>query len=122
MDTQPNRWSTTVSIEVYISNQLRHVKWFHDLQMAHIWVLSQERIINETLSCNRDFVEFANAFDRRWTLRPNEGCSIATSRRYRYRATYEPNVPYGSEDEPFVFHPVTQQQPPVQEQQIVLYR
>ena len=121
MDTQPNRWNTTVSIEVYIHGQLRHMKWFHDLQMAHIWVLSQERINNDTLSCNRDFVDFANAFDRRWELRPNEGCSIASSRIYRYRATYEPSVPYGSEDVPFVFHPVTPQPVPIQEQ-IVLYR
>lgn len=111
----PNRWYTTVSVEVYINDRMRHIKWFSDLQMAYIWVASQERIINESLTYHRDFVEFADAFDRRWQRRPNEGCTVARSSTYKYRMTYEPTVPYRSQEEqstrqpqpqqPFVFRP-----------------
>jgi hypothetical protein len=116
----PNRWYTTVSVEVYINGRMRHIKWFSDLQMAYIWVASQERVINEPLTYHRDFVEFADAFDRRWQRRPNEGCTIARSSSYKYRMTYEPDVPYRPQEEQrmqrnnqpppqplntFVFHP-----------------
>jgi hypothetical protein len=90
----PNRWHTTVSVEIYINNRLRYIKWFSDLQMAYIWVAGQERVHNETLTYNRNFVEFADAMDRRWQIRPNESCAMATSTTYRYRIAYEPDVPY----------------------------
>ncbi len=109
----PNRWYTTVSVEIYINNRLRYIKWFSDLQMAYIWVTIQERVNNEPLTYNRNFVEFADAFDRRWQQRPNEGCTMATSSTYRYKLTYEPDVPHRPQEEqtiqpqqaPFVFHP-----------------
>lgn len=95
----PNRWYTTVSVEIYINRQMRYIKWFSDIQMAYIWVASQERVINEPLTYNRNFVEFADAFDRRWQQRPNEGCTMATSSTYRYRLTYEPDVPHRPQEE-----------------------
>ncbi len=95
----PNRWHTTVSVEVYINGRMRHINWFSDLQMAYIWVTSQERVHNEPLSYNRNFVEFADAMDRRWQDRPNESCTMATSNSYKYKLTYEPDVPYRPEEE-----------------------
>ncbi len=115
----PNRWHTTVSVEVYINGQMRHIKWFSDLQMAYIWITKQEQVNNEPLNYHENFVEVADAMDRRWRQRPNEGCTIARSYSYKYKATYEPDVPYRRDDErvirrtntqpntppPFVFHP-----------------
>lgn len=95
----PNRWHTTVSVEVYINGQMRHIKWFSDLQMAYIWIANQERDNNEPLNYNRNFVELANAMDRRWQQRPNEGCTIARSYSYKYKATYEPDVSYRPGDQ-----------------------
>ena len=95
----PNRWHTTVSVEVYINRRMRYIKWFSDLQMAYLWVASQERVINEPLAYNHNFVEFADAFDRRWQERPTEGSTMATSSTYRYRLYYEPDVPYRPHEE-----------------------
>ena len=107
MDTEtelpvPNRWYTTVSVEIYINNRLRYIKWFSDLQMAYIWVTMQERVHNEPLTYNRNFVEFADAMDRRWQIRPNESCTMATSNSYKYKLTYEPDVPYRPGEESLV--------------------
>jgi hypothetical protein len=101
-DNQPNRWHTTVSVEIYINGRLRYIKWFSDLQMAYLWVVGQERVHNEPLTYTHNFVEFADRMDRRWQEHPNQTCTVASSATYKYKAAYEPDVPYRPQEDSLV--------------------
>ena len=87
--------------------------------MAYIWVAAQVRLINDPFTMESDYVTFANRMDQRWLSR-HDGCTLATTNRNKYRVYYEPDVPYGHENQqtrpiqasqanqlqqPFVFRP-----------------
>jgi hypothetical protein len=99
MDTMlPNRWYTTISVEIYDRRQLRYIKWFSDLQMAYLWVKDHLRTFNEPFTMENDFIRFADRMDQRWTQR-HDGCTLASNSRYKYRVYYEPDVPFRHEDQ-----------------------
>jgi len=89
-----NRYTTTVSIEVYQNGILRYIKWFSDLQMAYIWCMNQLVLYpDQEWDYDSDFLEFATFMDRRYrAMGLNGGYTVAESTRYKYRAYYEPNV------------------------------
>jgi len=88
-----NRYYTPISVEVYVYDILRRVKWFSDLQLAHIWCMEQVRATPEEHwnILYSDFVEFADAMDRRWR-QSRRGKTVAQSNFYEWITTYEPNV------------------------------
>ncbi len=94
----PNRWYTTVSVEIYINERMRYIKWFSDLQMAYLWVKEHIRTVNEPFTMENDFVRFAERMDQRWSER-RDGCTLASNARYKYRVYYEPDVPFRHEDQ-----------------------
>lgn len=96
--SSPNRWHTTVSVEIYIHDRMRYIKWFSDLQMAYLWVNGHVRTLNEPFDMENNFVRFADRMDQRWTER-QDGCTLATNSQYKYRVYYEPGVPFHHEDQ-----------------------
>ncbi len=94
----PNRWYTTVSVEIYINERMRYIKWFSDLQMAYLWVKDHIHTLNEPFNMENNFVHFADRMDQRWRDR-QDGCTLASNARYKYRVYYEPDVPFRHEDQ-----------------------
>jgi hypothetical protein len=87
-----NRYYTTVSVEVSINDRVRRIRWFSDLQLAYLWVMSDIRNYLEESWTTRNFIDFANQMDRRWQERRPNGHIVALSDRMEYRAFYEPTI------------------------------
>ena len=86
-----NRYYTPVFVEVYEDTRLRRVKWFSDLQLAHMWCMEEVARYpkEEWITVHRCFPGFADGMDRRWN-QGYFGKLVAYSDYYEYRVCYEP--------------------------------
>jgi hypothetical protein len=89
----PNRYHTTVCVEYVIDDDVRHLKWFSDIQMAWIWIREQVNRRDDREEWEViPFLTTADAMDREW--RRNRGVIVADCDEYEYCAYYEPTVLY----------------------------
>jgi hypothetical protein len=88
---EANRYYTPILVEVYEDTRLRRVKWFSDLQLAHMWCMEEVTSYPEEdwITVHRCFPDFADAMDARWLL-GHSGKRAAYSDYYEYRVCYEP--------------------------------
>jgi len=91
-----NRYTTEVSVELYVRTVLRRIRWFSDLQLAYIWCISEKELLDDDFppivwSPVKPFLEFADLMDRRWAqVGARCGCTLLYSDIYRYKVCYEP--------------------------------
>ncbi len=89
----PNRYHTTVCVEYVIDDDVRHIKWFSDIQMAWIWIREQVNRRDDREEWDvSPFLATADAMDREW--RRNRGVTVADCDGYEYCTYYEPTVLY----------------------------
>ena len=91
----PSRYSTVVSVEYYINDDVRHIKWFSDIQMAWIWINHQVRQYHgeEWEVC--PFLTIADSMDYEWRQgNGHHGMVVAYREGYEYAAYYEPTINY----------------------------
>ena len=91
-----SRYTTPVSVEFCIYGEVRHIKWFSDIQMAWIWIRAQvDRCDYREDWEVTPFLETADEMDRQWAQGDGEdGSMVADDDGYEYVAYYRPHVQY----------------------------
>ena len=96
----PNRYDTTICVEYCVNDEVRHIKWFSDIQMAWIWIISRiHNYHNQTQDeewRHLTFLACADRLDRRWRDGNQDGMLMANhiTNNYAYYVSYEPTVRY----------------------------
>ena len=85
--TQPNQYNTRCSVEIYEGNQLRRIKYFSDLQLAHMYIEDQLR--GQALRPHRN--EFIHPFHEVVEFlqhHPYNGVIVARTEEKSYEVSY----------------------------------
>jgi len=95
---EANRYYTPIAVELYVENRLRNIKWFPDLQLAHMWCMEevQNQPEEDWISVRTRFPQFADEMDIRWQ-QGHSGKRVAYSDSIEYRVHYEPYEAIDSE-------------------------